>query len=188
MLELGLTMGALRLGLTLPAGTPILKSFVKIFTRQIQAVDTGGGVAMKNVILGSSTSALKSLNPTESNLRVALEIDKKSPVQGPWTKSTQPRDTRKFFVRDSNTMPEISRFLGVVIRMFYRDHAPPHFHAEYSDYEITVDIETGVVEGKFPKRALRAVLEWADIHRDDLLADWHLARLEPPLNSIEPLE
>lgn len=85
-------------------------------------------------------------------------------------------------------MPEISRFLGIVIRMFYRDHAPPHFHAEYGDYEITVEIETGVVEGRFPKRALRAVLEWADIHRDDLLADWHLARLEQPLNQIKPLE
>ena len=48
-------------------------------------------------------------------------------------------------------MPEISRFLGIVIRMFYRDHAPPHFHAEYGDYEITLEIETGVVEGRFPK-------------------------------------
>jgi len=85
-------------------------------------------------------------------------------------------------------MPEISRFLGIVIRMFYRDHVPPHFHAEYGDYEVTVGIETGVVEGKFPKRALKAVLEWADIHRDDLLADWNLARLEQPLNQIEPLE
>ncbi len=90
--------------------------------------------------------------------------------------------------RQKITMPEISRFLGIVVRMFYRDHAPPHFHAEYGDYEITVEIETGVVEGKFPKRALRAVLEWADLHTDDLLADWHLARLEQPLNSIEPLE
>jgi hypothetical protein len=61
-------------------------------------------------------------------------------------------------------MPEISRFLGIVIRMFYRDHAPPHFHAEYGDYEVTVGIETGVVEGRFPKRALKAVLEWLDIN------------------------
>ena len=85
-------------------------------------------------------------------------------------------------------MPEISRFLGISIRMFYRDHAPPHFHAEYGDYEITVEIENGIVEGKFPKRALKAVLEWADLHRADLLADWDLARLEHPLNPIEPLE
>ncbi len=86
------------------------------------------------------------------------------------------------------TMPEISRFLGILVRMFNRDHAPPHSHAEYGDYEITVEIETGVVEGGFPKRALRAVLEWADLHRDELLGDWHLARLEQPLNPIEPLE
>ncbi len=56
-------------------------------------------------------------------------------------------------------MPEISRFLGIVIGMFYRDHVPPHFHAAYGEYEITVDIETGVVHGRFPKRALRLVLE-----------------------------
>jgi hypothetical protein len=52
-------------------------------------------------------------------------------------------------------MPEISRFLGIIIRIFFKDHAPPHFHAEYGDYEMSVDIHTGVVEGKFPKRALR---------------------------------
>lgn len=68
-------------------------------------------------------------------------------------------------------MPEISRFPGIVIRMFYRDHAPPHSHAEYGDYEITVVIESGIVEGRFPKRALSAVLEWTDLHRDDLMAD-----------------
>ena len=62
-------------------------------------------------------------------------------------------------------MPEISRFLGIIIRIFFKDHAPPHFHAEYGDYEISVDIHTGVVEGKFPKRALKAVLEWYDLHR-----------------------
>jgi hypothetical protein len=57
-------------------------------------------------------------------------------------------------------MPEISRFLGIVIGMYWSDHAPPHFHAKYSGYEITVDIETGIVRGEFPKRALRAVLDW----------------------------
>jgi len=48
-------------------------------------------------------------------------------------------------------MPEISRFLGVIVRMYYRDHAPPHFHASYGDYEITVEINTGIVEGRFPR-------------------------------------
>jgi hypothetical protein len=85
-------MGALRLGLTLPAGTPILKSFVKIFTRQIQAVTTSGGVAVKNVILSGPTSALKSLNPKESTLRVPLESDNES-LQCPWTTSTQAGDS-----------------------------------------------------------------------------------------------
>jgi hypothetical protein len=85
-------------------------------------------------------------------------------------------------------MPEISRFLGIVIRMFYRDHAPPHFHAEYAEYEITVEIETGTVNGKFPRRALAAVLEWNELHRDALMTDWQLARLEQQLNRIEPLE
>ena len=57
-------------------------------------------------------------------------------------------------------MPEISRFLGVVVRMYYHDHSPPHFHAQYGEYRIVVGIESGVVEGRFPPRALRHVLEW----------------------------
>ena len=60
-------------------------------------------------------------------------------------------------------MPVISRFLGIIIAMYWDDHAPPHFHAKYTDYEITVNILTGVVEGKFPKRALRHVLEWYEL-------------------------
>ncbi len=68
-------------------------------------------------------------------------------------------------------MPVISRFLGIVITMLWNDHAPPHFHAKYGEYEITVDILTGVVRGAFPKRALRLVLEWYELHRDELLVD-----------------
>ena len=85
-------------------------------------------------------------------------------------------------------MPEISRFLGIVIRMYYRDHAPPHFHAEYGDYEITFQIESGVVEGRFPKRALRAVMEWYEQHQEELLENWELAKEQEPLKSIPPLE
>jgi len=72
--------------------------------------------------------------------------------------------------------------------MFYRDHAPPHFHAEYGEYEITVEIETGAVNGKFPRRAKAAVLEWNELHRVELLVDWQLACEEQQLNRIEPLE
>ena len=85
-------------------------------------------------------------------------------------------------------MPEISRFLGIIIRMYYRDHAPPHFHAEYGDYEITVQIESGVVEGRFPKRALRAVMEWYERHQEELLENWKLAKEQEPLKRIAPLE
>lgn len=72
--------------------------------------------------------------------------------------------------------------------MFYRDHAPPHFHAFYGDFEIEVSIADGVVTGKFPKRALRHVLEWYDLHKEDLLEDWKLAARRKPLKKIPPLE
>ncbi len=58
-----------------------------------------------------------------------------------------------------------SRFLGIIIRMNLREHVPPHFHAEYGEFEITVDIKTGIVTGKFPRRALIAVLDWYVIHQ-----------------------
>ena len=85
-------------------------------------------------------------------------------------------------------MPEISRFLGIVIAMFYRDHTPAHFHAKYGDYEVTVEIENGVVNGTFPPRALGHVLEWHRIHKDELRGDWELAKARQALKSIAPLE
>ena len=85
-------------------------------------------------------------------------------------------------------MPEISRFLGIVIAMFYRDHTPAHFHAKYGEYEVTVEIETGVVQGTFPPRALSHVLEWHRIHKNSLAEDWELARSRQPLKPIPPLE
>lgn len=85
-------------------------------------------------------------------------------------------------------MPEISRFLGIVIYMYWSEHNPPHFHAFYGGYEITVTIDGGVVMGEFPKRALRAVLEWLDLHHDELLENWRLAQADKPLKPIEPLE
>lgn len=85
-------------------------------------------------------------------------------------------------------MPEISRFLGIVITMFYRDHDPPHFHAAYGGYDIVVSIGDGVVTGQFPRRALRLVLEWYELHKAELVENWELARQRKPLKRIPPLE
>ena len=84
-------------------------------------------------------------------------------------------------------MPEISRFYGIVITMNYREHNPPHFHAIYQDYEITVDIETGVVKGRMSKRALRMIFEWLDLYKKELLDDWTLAQNRQSLTKIPPL-
>jgi hypothetical protein len=85
-------------------------------------------------------------------------------------------------------VPELSRFLGIVIAMYYRDHGPAHFHAIYGADQITVEIESGRINGKFPRRALSHVLEWLELHRDELLKAWALARESRPLPRIEPLE
>lgn len=86
-------------------------------------------------------------------------------------------------------MPEISRFFGIVIAMYYNDHAPPHFHARYDGNEIRVKIVDGeIISGEFPKRALILVQEWLQLHRAELLKDWRLAEGRKPLNKIAPLE
>ncbi|MCO6453825.1 MAG: DUF4160 domain-containing protein [Pirellulaceae bacterium] len=85
-------------------------------------------------------------------------------------------------------MPEISRFFGISIRMYFDDHAPPHFHAIYSGSEAEFGIAPlTVLRGKFPRRALGLVLEWAELHQDELLANWRrLHNDEAPL-VIDPL-
>ena len=85
-------------------------------------------------------------------------------------------------------MPEISRFLGIVIGMFFNEHGPPHFHAVYGEHKMTVEIESGQIRGEFPPRALRLVLEWAALHKPELLEDWERARRRQPLERIAPLE
>jgi hypothetical protein len=85
-------------------------------------------------------------------------------------------------------MPRISQFFGIVVTMYYNDHAPPHFHATYGDDEATVAIETfEVVWGRLPNRAMAMVLEWAAAHRDELRANWDRARFGVPLAPIDPL-
>ncbi|HXM45643.1 MAG TPA: DUF4160 domain-containing protein [Bryobacteraceae bacterium] len=85
-------------------------------------------------------------------------------------------------------MPTISIFYGVLIRMFFNDHAPPHFHARYGEFEATIDIHTlSIKHGQLPRRALDLVLEWAMIHKAELLEDWRLCSEKTPPNKIEPL-
>jgi hypothetical protein len=85
-------------------------------------------------------------------------------------------------------MPVISRFLGIIISMYWNDHAPAHFHAKYGDFEITVEIGSGIVEGKFPPRALKHVMEWYGLHKDELVQDWELCRQAQQPRPIQPLE
>jgi len=85
-------------------------------------------------------------------------------------------------------MPVISRFFGIVIFMLWREHRPPHFHARYGDEEITVEIETGKVNGNMTKRALNLVLEWRELHKEDLAREWELVEQKKALFPIKPLE
>lgn len=86
-------------------------------------------------------------------------------------------------------MPEISRFLGIVVTMYYTDHTLPHVHAKYGGQRISLAIEDArILAGDLPGRALTLLLEWLELHRDELLADWKLARERKPLNKIDPLE
>ena len=85
-------------------------------------------------------------------------------------------------------MPTISSFYGILIQIFWNDHAPPHFHALYAEYEALIDIRTlAVMEGTLPRRAMSLVLEWANEHRTELMEDWELCSRNQAPNKIRPL-
>lgn len=86
-------------------------------------------------------------------------------------------------------MPELSRFYGIIIRMFYDDHPPPHFHAVYQGEQVQVDINTlEVIEGRMSRRALALVFEWAGLHREELRRAWEQASTNQEPSKIPPLE
>jgi len=86
-------------------------------------------------------------------------------------------------------LPEISRFFGIVIAMFYKEHEPPHFHARYADQRAIIGIESLVVlQGSLSPRVLGMVMEWGALHRGELMENWQRARTLQPLESIAPLE
>jgi len=87
-------------------------------------------------------------------------------------------------------MPEISRFLGIIIRMFYGDHSPPHFHVVYGDFEAALSIETlEVIEGKLPARVKGLVVEWATLHQKELMENWAMGtrKENQSFKKIKPL-
>jgi hypothetical protein len=85
-------------------------------------------------------------------------------------------------------MPEVSRFYGIFIRMYFADNLPPHFHAEYGEYEALVSIEElKVIAGSLPSRAFGLVREWALLHGAELAALWEKSQRLEPLTRIEPL-
>jgi len=85
-------------------------------------------------------------------------------------------------------MPEISRFYGIVIKMFYDDHSPAPFHAEYAEFEALIDISRlAVFAGSLPPRALGMVIEWTSLHQAELLSQWEDMRNQKPFRKISPL-
>jgi len=85
-------------------------------------------------------------------------------------------------------VPEISRFFGIIIAMYFNDHDPAHFHVRYGDERAIVAIDSlTLLEGKLSPRVLGLVVEWASAHQIELREDWELARALSPLKRIEPL-
>jgi hypothetical protein len=85
-------------------------------------------------------------------------------------------------------VPEISRFFGIVIAMYHREHEPAHFHARYGGQKITVRINDGFIEGDLGRRAEALVLEWWNLHREELSDNWRRAKELKELSAIDPLE
>ena len=89
----------------------------------------------------------------------------------------------------SKQVPEVSRFFGIVIRMYFDEHNPAHFHAIYAGNEAQVGIEPPIIlAGKLPNRAASMVVEWAALHQRELMQNWERLRNDQPAERIEPLE
>jgi len=91
-------------------------------------------------------------------------------------------------IEKEEPVPVISKFFGIVIYMYWKDHAPPHFHAKYGDEEIVVGIRSGNVSGHMSNRATKMIQDWRKLHKKELLRDWELAEQKKALFAINPLE
>ena len=85
-------------------------------------------------------------------------------------------------------MPIICRFFGITIYMYWKDHAPPHFHAKYGDDEIVVEIKGGNISGNMSNRAIKMIQEWRKLYKNELLKEWELAEQKKALFAIKSLE
>ncbi len=86
-------------------------------------------------------------------------------------------------------MPRISSFFGIVISIYWKDHQPPHFHAEYNEHEVLIRIkDLSIYSGCLPSRAFGLVMEWAVLHQQELMENWKLAAQDLPTNKIERLK
>jgi hypothetical protein len=106
-------------------------------------------------------------------------------------RNTQPDLPNRCFSLNSYNanMPTISTFYGILIRMFFNDHAPPHFHVQYAEFKATVEIKTlTIASGELPRRAQELVLDWAELHQQELLEDWRLCMEKQQPNAIAPLK
>ena len=85
-------------------------------------------------------------------------------------------------------MPELSRFLGIIIAMYFNDHNPPHFHVLYNEFDAEIDIKTfAILEGNLPPRILGLALEWAEMYKNELMDNWELIQKAGKFNKIQPL-
>ena len=85
-------------------------------------------------------------------------------------------------------MPILSKFNGIIIRMYWRDHNPPHIHVEYKDYEAAITLDGEINAGRLPQRELRLVREWIELHHTEIQENWTLAQNNRELNEIAPLK
>lgn len=85
-------------------------------------------------------------------------------------------------------MPEISKFYGIVIMMFFDDHNPPHFHVKYNEFRAIVNISNGAIKGHLPRRVINLVYEWLDLHKDELMHNWELISNDSEPKQILPLD
>ncbi len=86
-------------------------------------------------------------------------------------------------------MPQVSRFFGIIISMFYDEHNPPHFHATYGEYQAEIGIrDLNIISGRLPSRALGLVIEWASIYQAELMNNWKRIEDGKPIEKIPPLD